>query len=212
MEVTVKIDSKVIRKLIAVMEERSLDFNAALRICVLGTHVVKNYDVLIETQKELAETKDALEGIYNLFINAETRITELEKELTEGKKAHACDLEEARQRVDSLRERIRKMENELISIEAENLLEIKRDHALQKELKVSRQDTKIQCGEIKNLRGKLTHMYEIKDALQEELRVADQLIETRNTLLEMIPECALHGKHCVPHAQKWIINQLNGFC
>jgi hypothetical protein len=39
--------------------------------------------------------------------------------------------------------------------------------------------------------------------LEDELRVADQLLQERQRVLDAIPECKMHGK-CVPHALEWI--------
>ena len=39
--------------------------------------------------------------------------------------------------------------------------------------------------------------------LEAELKVSDKLLEDRDTLLETIPQCPVHGK-CVPYAIEWI--------
>jgi hypothetical protein len=44
--------------------------------------------------------------------------------------------------------------------------------------------------------------------LKEELRVTEELLETRNKLLEAIPACPVHGSQCVPHAMEWVKEQM----
>lgn len=38
------------------------------------------------------------------------------------------------------------------------------------------------------------------------IQVIEGLLETRNSVLEAIPECPVHGNQCVPHALEWIEN------
>ncbi len=40
-------------------------------------------------------------------------------------------------------------------------------------------------------------------ALQEELRVTEEILKERDRLLREIPECSAHGQ-CVPHAIQWV--------
>lgn len=43
----------------------------------------------------------------------------------------------------------------------------------------------------------------IIEGLKEELAITDQLLASRQQVLDAIPECNLHGS-CVPHALEWI--------
>ena len=40
--------------------------------------------------------------------------------------------------------------------------------------------------------------------LEAEIIVADQLLATRNRVLDAIPECPIHGSQYAPHALEWI--------
>jgi hypothetical protein len=44
--------------------------------------------------------------------------------------------------------------------------------------------------------------------LEEEVRIDDQLLATRNALLDAIPACPEHGSGCVPHAMEWVEQML----
>lgn len=55
-------------------------------------------------------------------------------------------------------------------------------------------------------------------ALKEELKVAYELPEERDRVMEAIPECPQHGSQCVSHALGWIrqakaiIHETNCYC
>jgi hypothetical protein len=42
------------------------------------------------------------------------------------------------------------------------------------------------------------------EALEEELRLTDKLLESRDQVLKVIPACLDHGHSCVPHAIEWV--------
>lgn len=42
------------------------------------------------------------------------------------------------------------------------------------------------------------------EELKQSVFYSDQIIETRNRLLRLIPPCPMHGEECVPHAQDWV--------
>lgn len=42
------------------------------------------------------------------------------------------------------------------------------------------------------------------NAIEEELKTTDKLLEDRLKILEAIPACVAHGGQCVPHAMEWI--------
>ena len=41
-------------------------------------------------------------------------------------------------------------------------------------------------------------------ALEEELSVADKLLDARREVLALIPSCPVHGLQCLPHCKEWI--------
>ncbi len=53
------------------------------------------------------------------------------------------------------------------------------------------------CADLENGKAELAR-------LVEELKVADELLETRMALVEAVPECPEHGPQCVPHAIEWV--------
>ena len=42
------------------------------------------------------------------------------------------------------------------------------------------------------------------DQLLKLLAITDKLLDARNEVLDLIPECPMHGPQCLPHAQEWI--------
>lgn len=42
------------------------------------------------------------------------------------------------------------------------------------------------------------------EELKKNVHYSDQIIETRNRLLKLIPPCPVHGEECVPHAMEWV--------
>lgn len=48
--------------------------------------------------------------------------------------------------------------------------------------------------------------------LEEELKITDKLLNDRNKLLDLIPECPVHGKQCLPHMRRWILAQIDEKC
>lgn len=42
------------------------------------------------------------------------------------------------------------------------------------------------------------------EELKQNVYYSDQIIETRNRLLKLIPPCPVHGEECVPHAMEWV--------
>ena len=42
------------------------------------------------------------------------------------------------------------------------------------------------------------------EELRADLRVADEIAKARMDVLELIPECELHGNQCVPNAKTWV--------
>jgi len=48
-----------------------------------------------------------------------------------------------------------------------------------------------------------------RDEIIEALDVAYQLLDDRNRLFEVIPECPEHGSKCTPHAIEWIKSKLD---
>jgi hypothetical protein len=46
------------------------------------------------------------------------------------------------------------------------------------------------------------------EALREELELTSKLLDARNAVLSLIPECEDHGAKCLPNAQAWIENAL----
>lgn len=55
------------------------------------------------------------------------------------------------------------------------------------------------------INGVLALIAEVKQ-LRDELDVTGLLLDTRNKVLDAIPECPDHGSQCVPHALEWIEN------
>lgn len=45
-------------------------------------------------------------------------------------------------------------------------------------------------------------------ALENELKVTDKLLAERQKVIDLIPECQVHGGNCIPHALEWIQKQL----
>ena len=43
---------------------------------------------------------------------------------------------------------------------------------------------------------------------QRELDVTDKLLDARNEVIDMIPECPAHGAQCLPNAKGWITKHL----
>lgn len=41
--------------------------------------------------------------------------------------------------------------------------------------------------------------------LKTELEATDKILEQRNRIFEVIPECKVHGSQCVPHAVDWVL-------
>jgi hypothetical protein len=48
-----------------------------------------------------------------------------------------------------------------------------------------------------------------RDEIIEALDVAYQLLDDRERLFEVIPECPEHGSKCTPHAIEWIKSKLD---
>jgi len=46
------------------------------------------------------------------------------------------------------------------------------------------------------------------DELREYIITSEKVLAERTRVLEAIPECPLHGKHCVPYAIEWVEAQL----
>lgn len=56
---------------------------------------------------------------------------------------------------------------------------------------------------------KLVLCLETENALlREEVAIDDKIIAERQRVLEAIPPCELHGRHCVPHALEWIADRV----
>ena len=53
------------------------------------------------------------------------------------------------------------------------------------------------CADLENGKAELAR-------LEDELRTANDLLETRMALVDAIPECPEHGPQCVPHAIEWV--------
>ena len=57
------------------------------------------------------------------------------------------------------------------------------------------------------LKSELTH--KSRDEIIEALDIAYQLLDDRERLFEVIPECPEHGPKCAPYAIEWIKSKLN---
>jgi hypothetical protein len=53
-------------------------------------------------------------------------------------------------------------------------------------------------------RDRLRHHRDDRDALKENLRITEALLDERERVLRAIPECPAHGAACVPHALEWV--------
>lgn len=47
------------------------------------------------------------------------------------------------------------------------------------------------------------------EELKKELAITDQLLAEQHRVIDLIPECPIHGNRCVPHAIEWITNRTN---
>lgn len=48
-------------------------------------------------------------------------------------------------------------------------------------------------------------------ALQKELDTTDELLQARDEVIALIPECEAHGNNCLPNARRWIQEKIDGF-
>ena len=46
------------------------------------------------------------------------------------------------------------------------------------------------------------------EKLEKELSITDQLLVEQHRVMDIIPECPVHGNRCIPHAMDWIKRQL----
>ena len=45
--------------------------------------------------------------------------------------------------------------------------------------------------------------------LKDYIRASEFILQARTKVLEAIPECPLHGQHCIPHAIEWIKDNIS---
>ncbi|HSV84549.1 MAG TPA: hypothetical protein VLK85_35550 [Ramlibacter sp.] len=53
-------------------------------------------------------------------------------------------------------------------------------------------------------RSSVLELVDRRCQVEQEVAVADKLLDERNRLLREIPACAAHGDQCIPHAIEWV--------
>ncbi len=200
MKVTVEMGSKVVKRLLELMEKRRLSSNQAIEKAILDLPIEVSSGVGIRIEK---------------YFDLQEELTATKEHLNTWKQAAKSH----RAIQYKLRDELKKA-NELLKIRNQLLKETQTDCKIfaerfwqaQWNLEVS--GNKNQVLETRLVRAykveyelieELVHAQEVEKGLKEELKIADGLIETGNQLLEMIPACPAHGSQCIPHALDWVI-------